>query len=142
MSLAPAPTPARFAFWTEEKLRIADTDMNGHVNNGAIGAFCEAGRAELMQAAAGPPRERTIAMALARVVIDDRGEIHYPGRVRIGCAVTRLGTSSITIEQGLFFGDLCFATAESVLVVMDPATRRPTPIPEAIRAGFAAAAPV
>lgn len=141
MSPAPAPTPERFSFWSEEKLRIADTDMNGHVNNGAIGAFCEAGRAELMQAAAGPPRERQVAMALARVVIDYRREIHYPGRVRVGSAVTRLGSSSITIEQALFCDGVCFATAESVLVVMDPATRRPIPIPAAIRAGFAAAGP-
>jgi acyl-CoA thioester hydrolase len=141
VSRAEAPDPARFTFWTEEKLRIADTDMNGHVNNGAIGAFCEAGRAELMLAAAGPPREREVAMAVVRVVIDYRREIHYPGRVRIGSAVTRLGTSSITVEQALFMDGVCFATGESVLVVMDRETRRPVPIPARIRAGFAAAAP-
>ena len=55
--------------------------MNGHINNGAIGAFCEAGRAEIMHAVAGPPEARAVGMAVARVEIDYLREIHYPGRV-------------------------------------------------------------
>jgi acyl-CoA thioesterase FadM len=53
VSRSPLPTISDFSFWTDEKLRIADTDHNGHINNGAIGQFCEAGRAELIQAATG-----------------------------------------------------------------------------------------
>lgn len=139
---SPPPTPARFPFWTEEKLRVADTDMNGHVNNGAIGAFCEAGRAEIMYEVAGPPEARRLRSAVARVAIDYRREIHYPGRVRIGTAIARIGHSSITLEQGLFQDDVCFATAEAVMVMLDPATRRPAEIPAALRAGFAALAPI
>jgi acyl-CoA thioester hydrolase len=142
MSRAPAPPAARFPFWSEEKLRIADTDQNGHINNGAIGAFCEAGRAELMQAVAGPPETRPVRMAVARVEIDYLREIHYPGRVRIGTAVARIGASSITVEQALFLDDACFATSRGVMVMLDRATRRPVPMPEALRAGFAALAPL
>lgn len=134
----PAPTEADFPFWTEEKLRIADTDMNGHVNNGATGAFCEAGRAELMMEGGGDPRARGFAMAVARVAIDYRREIHYPGRVRVGSRVSRLGTSSVTVAQGLFKDGELFATAESVMVILDPATRRPMAMPEAVRARFVA----
>ena len=120
----PPPAPARFPFWTEEKLRLADTDMNGHINNGAIGAFCEAGRAEIMHAVAGPPEDRAVGMAVARVEIDYLSEIHYPGRVRIGTCVARIGRSSITVEQALFQGDMCFATSRGVMVILDRATRR------------------
>jgi acyl-CoA thioester hydrolase len=134
----PAPTEADFPFWTEEKLRVADTDMGGHVNNGAIGAFCEAGRAELMMEAGGDPRTRPFAMAVARVAIDYRREIHYPGRVRIGSRVSRLGTSSVAVAQGLFKDGVLFATAEGVMVILDPATRRPAAMPEAVRSRFAA----
>lgn len=136
----PAPPAARFPFWTEEKLRVADTDLNGHINNGAIGAFCEAGRAELMQAVAGGARDRAVGMAVARVEIDYLAEIHYPGQVRVGTAVVRIGASSITVRQGLFLAGRCFATSQAVMVMLDPATRRPTPIPETLRAGFAALA--
>lgn len=135
------PRPSDFAFWTEEKLRIADTDMNGHVNNGAIGALCEAGRVELMRAGAGPSEGQPFVMVVARVAIDYRREIHYPGRVRIGSAVTAIGTSSITVAQGLFKDEDCFATSEAVMVLLDRATRRPAPIPEEVRARFLAIAP-
>jgi len=142
MAQPPPPSPDRFPFWTEEKLRVADTDMNGHINNGAIGAFCEAGRAELMQAIAGPPQTRGVAMAVARVEIDYLRELHYPGRVRIGSAVPRIGSSSFTVQQGLFLGETCFATAQSVMVILDRATRRPTAIPAALREGLMRLAPV
>lgn len=126
-----------FPFWTEEKLRIQDTDLNGHVNNASIAALCEAGRGEIISAVAGTPRERALASALRRVMIDYLAEAHYPGRVRIGSRIAKVGNSSITIAQALFAEDRCFATAESVIVFTDRATRRPAPMPEAWREGFA-----
>jgi acyl-CoA thioester hydrolase len=133
----PALTPADFPFWSEEKLRIADTDHNGHINNGAIGQYCEAGRAELMQAATGGRDGRDFAIAVARVAIDYLREVHYPGRVRIGSRVSRIGTSSVTVEQGLFLDGVLFARAENVLVALDRQTRRPTPIPALVRKALA-----
>jgi len=130
-----------FPFWTEEKLRIQDTDLNGHVNNASIAALCEAGRGEIISAVAGEPRSRPLATALRRVTIDYLAEIHYPGLVRIGSAITRVGNSSITIRQELFLGDLRFAAAESVIVFMDRTTRRPAPMLDAWRAATGALAP-
>lgn len=138
MTRAAQPSEADFPFWTEEKLRIADTDHNGHINNGATGQFCEAGRAELMAHCAGDREGRDFAMAVARVAIDYLREIHYPGRIRIGSLVSRLGTSSVTVEQGLFKDGVLFARSENVLVILDRDTRRPMPIPEEVRARFAA----
>lgn len=127
---------AEFPFWTEEKLRIQDTDLNGHVNNASIAALCEAGRGEIISAVAGIPRERPLASALRRVTIEYLAEVHYPGRVRIGSRIAKVGNSSITIAQSLFEEDRCFATAESVIVFTDRTTRRPAPMPEEWRAGF------
>lgn len=137
----PPPRAAEFRFWSEEKVRIADTDLNGHVNNGAIGAYCETGRADLMTEAAGAPHARSFAMALARVAIDYRREVHYPNRVRIGSAVLSIGRSSMTVEQALFVGEDCVATAENVFVILDRASRKPMPIPDAARARFLELAP-
>jgi len=130
------PTEADFPFWSEEKLRIADTDQNGHINNGAIGQFCEAGRAELLRAAAGERAERSFAMAVARVAIDYVQEIHYPGRIRVGSRVSRIGNSSFTVLQGLFMDGRLFAQAENVMVILNRDTRRPMPIPPDLRAGL------
>lgn len=129
-----------FPFWTDEKLRIQDTDFNGHVNNASIAALCESGRGDIICAVSGLPTERAMAGALRKVTIEYLAEIHYPGAVRIGSAIARVGNSSITIAQGLFKGGVCFATAESVIVFMDHGTRRPAPMPEAWRAGYAALA--
>jgi len=124
-------------FWTEEKLRIQDTDLNGHVNNASIAALCEAGRGEIISAVAGVPRERPLGSALRRVTIEYLAEVHYPGVVRIGSAIAKVGNTSITIAQALYEDDRCFATAESVIVFIDRDTRRPAPLPGPWRAGFA-----
>ena len=49
MSETPAAEHAAdFRFWTQEKLRNADTDRQGHINNAVIGTFFEAGRIEVL----------------------------------------------------------------------------------------------
>jgi acyl-CoA thioester hydrolase len=138
----PLPRPEEFQFWSDETVRVSDTDLNGHVNNGAIGAYCETGRADLMNAAAGAPHERAFAMAVARVAIDYRREVHYPGKVRIGGAILSMGNSSFVLEQALFVDGHCVATAENVMVVLDRATRKPTPIQAEAKARFLALAPM
>ena len=40
----------QYRFWCEEKLRNADTDQNGHVNNAVVATLFEAGRIELLAA--------------------------------------------------------------------------------------------
>jgi acyl-CoA thioester hydrolase len=44
--------------------------------------------------------------------------------------VGRVGRSSVTIEQAIFQDGACVATAETVVVHMDEATRRSRPLSE------------
>jgi len=132
----PAPDQHDFPFWTDEKFRIADTDLNGHINNNAIGQLYEAGRGEIISSVLGPPARREIGAALARVTIDYLAEAHYPGMARIGSRISRLGTSSITISQAIFVEGRCLGMAESVIVFLDKATRKSSPMPEHVREGF------
>jgi len=141
VSRRPAPRPEEFTFWTEEKVRVSDTDLNGHVNNAAYAAYFESARAELLTAVAGAPAEREFGLALARVTIEYRQEVHYPARLRIGSAVVAIGTTSLTIAHALFLAEACAATAASVFVLLDRATRRPRPVDEALRMRFLALAP-
>jgi acyl-CoA thioester hydrolase len=112
------------------------------VNNAAIAAYFETGRAELMTEAAGPPAARAFGLAVVRVAIDYRREAHYPARLRIGCAVRRIGGSSITLDQAIFQAQDCIASAEAVFVLLDRATRRPRPVPDDLGARFGALAPL
>ncbi|MGD9805179.1 MAG: acyl-CoA thioesterase [Hyphomicrobiaceae bacterium] len=136
---------ATFGLFTPVTIRFSDTDMLGHVNNVSVASYFEAGRCELFYKlmAEGGLTERgkaaRIDFVLARVAIDYRKEFFYPGTVEVGSRFTRLGNRSITTGYGLFIGDTCHATAESVNVFFDLETRTSVPPPSPVRALLEAA---
>ncbi|MCZ0733293.1 acyl-CoA thioesterase [Phreatobacter sp. AB_2022a] len=121
-----------------DKIRYADTDRQGHVNNAAFSTFLETGRVELLYDAGEPLAEPGAAFVIARLVLDFRAEIRWPGEVVIGTRVAKVGRSAVTLEQGLFQGGACVATAETVIVQMDETTRRSRPLSPAAAAKFSA----
>lgn len=137
---------ATFALFTPVTIRFSDTDMLGHINNVSIATYFEAARCELFyklmrdggMSERGSGHER-IDFVLARVAIDFKRELHYPGTVEVGSRFTRLGNRSITTGYGLFVGDTCHATAESVNVFFDLDTRQPVAPPATVRALLEAA---
>jgi acyl-CoA thioester hydrolase len=120
--------------WNEDVLRFSDTDMNGHVNNAAFAVFCESGRVNCLRGRLGPTREAGGYFVLAKVTIEFKAELHYPGRVRIATWIRSVGRTSVGFGQALFdeAGRLV-ATSEAVTVSMDGATRRPMPLDDATR---------
>ncbi|MBO0904443.1 acyl-CoA thioesterase [Jiella sonneratiae] len=129
-------TLASFPFRTREKLRYRDTDRQGHVNNAVFSTFFETGRVELLHSGKAPPPKGR-AFVIARLAIDFRREVNWPGEVEIGTGIAGLGNSSIRLVQAVFqHGALC-AGAETVIVLMDEATRRSTPLPEEMREALA-----
>lgn len=116
-----------------DKLRYADTDRQGHVNNAAFSTFLETGRVELLYDPEHPLARDGAEFVIVSLKIDLEGEISWPGRVDVGTRVARIGTSSITLEQALFQDDRRVATAESVIVQIDEASRKAAPLaPEAV----------
>jgi len=114
-----------FKLFTPVTLRFCDTDKLGHINNVSIAAFFEASRVELFddvirRARLGPG----IDYVLARIAIDFKSELHYPGTVEVGGRFIRVGSRSILSGYGAFSGDRCFATAEAVNVFFDLETRK------------------
>lgn len=116
--------PAR----TFDKLRYGDTDRQGHVNNAVFTTLFETGRAEVLQDTSIVALQPGQSFVIARLAVDFRAEIHWPGTVEIGTRVKAVGRSSITLVQGLFQHGKCVATAESVLVLVESTTRRSTPL--------------
>jgi len=119
--------PAR----TYDKVRYADTDRQGHVNNAAFATFCETGRVEFLFDPERPLYPPGAAFVIARLALDLRAEIRWPGTVEIGTRVEQIGRSSLTLKQALFQRDRLVATAETVIVLMHEETRRSTPLPPA-----------
>ncbi len=121
---------ARFPLWARDVLRYGDTDRQGHVNNAVFATFCETGRVQFLI----PLLPVGCSFVIARLILDYRAEIMWPGEVDIGTTVLAVGRSSFTLGQGLFVAERCVASAQSVMVLTDDETRRSTPLPEALRA--------
>lgn len=121
-----------------EKLRYCDTDRQGHVNNAIFSTFCESGRVPfLYDPSRGLPPPGT-QFVIARLTLNFIEEINWPGEVEIGTGVARIGRSSLTLNQGIFFEGRVVGTADSVIVLMDEATRKSTPLPDQARKTFEA----
>jgi acyl-CoA thioester hydrolase len=122
-----------FPLRSQDKLRYGDTDRQGHINNAVFATFFETGRVELVYEALQPALEPGHAFVIARIEIDFLGEVLWPGTVDIGTAVSRLGRSSIGLEQALYQNGQCAARAVGIVVLTDTATRRSTPLTAAMR---------
>jgi acyl-CoA thioester hydrolase len=124
--------------------RWADNDMFGHLNNAVY--------YQLFDTAINGWIQTNITLdpvaASTQGIVAESGcryfsELHFPQRLVVGLAVTRLGNSSVTYRLGVFRGAEELAADEPqaiaavghwVHVYVDKATRRPTPIPDDIRA--------
>ncbi len=127
--------PAGYSWWTDVSIRFSDQDSNVHVNNTAFAQFCEAGRVDYLFAIRNhlgiDPRS-----AIASVQISYINQLHYPGFVRVGTRLLRLGNSSYALGQGLFAGDKVVATSEAILVFFDYEKNGSRPVPTELREAF------
>lgn len=118
-----ATDPAAYRLWVTENIRFADLDLMGHVNNKAFLTFAESGRlgflTETRLWVQGESRQNVVA----RMEIDYRHELLFPGQVRIGTRVLEIGRSSYRVGMGIFGASGCAATVETVLVRVEAATR-------------------
>lgn len=108
--------PDNYAHWWTDRIRFADTDASQHVNNVAFVAYVETGRVYFCKLVLGEDAVQGEGYIVARITIDFLRELHFPGEVRIGAAVTRIGTKSFTVANAVFKDGVCVATAESVVV--------------------------
>ncbi|WP_046868736.1 acyl-CoA thioesterase [Microvirga massiliensis] len=114
---------------TSTDIRYADLDRQGHVNNAVFATFCEIGRVAFLYDPERPLAPDGTSFVIARLAIDFRAELFWPGTVEIGTGVLSVGRSSMTLAQGLFNEGRCVATVEGVIVMQDEATRRSKPLP-------------
>lgn len=129
-----AAAVASYPYWTREHVRFADLDMQGHVNNVAFAVYAESGRAAFLREIAlwVPHAERY--SVIVKLEVNYRRELMYPCDIRVGVRVTQIGRSSFTVGVGLFDGEHCAATIDTVHVRMTQATRTSVPLNDDERA--------
>ena len=122
-----------YAYFETEKIRFSDTDMIGHVNNVAFAALLESGRTAFAHAYLFPHVPPQFVVVMARIEIDYRRELHWPGTVDVASRLVSIGRSSYLVGQGLFRGETCITTGLTTLVMIDRQTRKSAPLPESYR---------
>ena len=127
--------------------RWADNDMFGHLNNAVYYQLFDTAINGWIAAHVDCDPVRTPELGVvAESGCRFLGELAFPDRLAVGLAVTRLGRSSVTYRLAVFripdggatqaddAIEPVSAVGHWVHVYVDRVTRRPVPIPDAIRA--------
>ncbi|MCO5398635.1 acyl-CoA thioesterase [Ralstonia soli] len=117
--------------------RWMDNDVYGHVNNVVYYSYFDTVvNAYLIgQGVLNPEHSDTIGLVI-ETQCNYFAPLSFPDPVVAGLRVARLGNTSVRYEVGLFRGDAQEAAAQGhfVHVYVDRETRRPVPLPDALRA--------
>jgi acyl-CoA thioester hydrolase len=126
--------------------RWADNDMFGHLNNAVYyQLFDTAINGWINTNVAIDPVTTPLQGIVAESGCRYFSELHFPERLVVGLAVTRLGRSSVTYRLGVFAAGEGSAAPEDtepqglaalghwVHVYIDRTTRKPAPIPEPVK---------
>jgi acyl-CoA thioester hydrolase len=105
-----------------------------HINNVAYAGYLENARTELIIERVIAHKAKGDNFTVRRVAIEYLGSGTYPGQVEIGTTVIDIGESSFTVGQGVFMGDLCLATGETVHVQHRKGER--VPLSDGLRAAL------
>ena len=117
--------------------RWADNDMFGHLNNAVYYQLFDTAINAWINTGTGLDPITTPSLG----IVAESGcryfsELGFPESLVVGLAVTRLGNSSVTYRLGVFRAEAQPITALGhwVHVYVDRTSRKPVPIPDAIRA--------
>ena len=116
--------------------RWADNDVYGHVNNVVYYSwFDTAVNAHLIEAGALDIHQGPVIGLVIETQCNYFAPLAFPQNVEAGLRVAHLGSSSVRYEVGLFAeGEpLSAACGHFVHVYVDRHTRRPVPLPEALK---------
>jgi len=127
-------TRDEFKYLLDIQTRWADNDVYGHVNNVVYYAYFDTliNRYLIEQGGLDIQLDHAIGVCVESQCTYKRS-ISFPDVVHAGLRVTRLGRTSVTYQIGIFRREDVCAEGSFVHVFVERATRKPTPIPPAIR---------
>lgn len=133
----PVPlTTSDFAHLSDITTRWIDNDVYGHINNVVYYEFFDTAVNGYLiaQGALDIANGKTIGLVV-ETKCNYFKPVAFPDKLRAGLRVTRLGTSSVRYEVGIFRNDDTTASAQGhfVHVYVDRATSKPVPLPDALK---------
>jgi acyl-CoA thioester hydrolase len=136
VQIAGVPRLEDFPYRLTDNVRFADLDPNQHVNNAVYATYFETGRVSLVKDRSDGLMPAGVSWVLVRLDIHFRAELRWPGTIEMGLGVAKFGRTSVTFDQVVFSQGECAASAQSVTVLIDEATRKPTPLTGEIIGNF------
>jgi acyl-CoA thioester hydrolase len=116
-------------------LRWRDLDAFNHVNNSNFMTYLEEARIRWFESLGEQWVTDAMAPLLAAVQMNYRVPIPYPAEVIVELFADRVGNSSVTIGHAIASADgaTLYADGHVVMVWVERASGRPTPLPDAVR---------
>jgi acyl-CoA thioester hydrolase len=133
--------PAPWTFGLADRVRFAEIDALGHVNNTAYMTWFESFRLPYLKARAvtdyGPDSPRLV---IKRAAVDYRSEMFNEMDYVVTGRTRALRTTSFTMDFAVWLPDpagaMCTATGEAIVVLLNRDAPGRYPIPEAGRTAF------
>lgn len=119
------------------QLRTTDLDWLQHVNNSVYGDYLQESRVDLLSAWRGAVLTHPeLSMVVASLEIAYRDQLRFRREpVAVDTWVEKVGRTSYTLRHEVREpdSDVVYVTARSVMVQVDKATGRPSPVDEELR---------
>lgn len=135
MTTPTAPAPPVLAR-VPMSVRWGDLDAFNHVNNATFLVYAQEARLAWLADVEGTWFDETRMPVVAAVQCNFRRQLTWPAEIVVELAVTRLGTTSITLAHRILDAEdagCTYADGETVLVWINPAAGTPVALPDAIR---------
>ena len=124
------------------QVRTTDLDWLQHVNNSVYGDYLQEARVDLLSTWRGDSSSSTalshpeLSMVVANLEITYKRSVHFrPDPIAIDTWTERVGRTSYTLAHEIREpdSDVVYVVARSVMVLVDKATERPTPLGDELR---------
>ena len=141
MSRPARPSRAQFRHFTQISTRWSDNDIYGHVNNSVYYFWFDTAVNEyLIRAGALDIHTGGVIGLVVETGCAYFAPTAFPDLIHAGVRVDHIGTSSVRYAVGLFANDEDAAAAAGHFthVYVDRETRRPVPLPDALRTALEA----
>ncbi len=133
----------RHRFSYPVQVRFADTDAQAHVYFSNYLVYCDEALSAYLHAI-GYPWARLVEQGIELFFVDTgyrfAGSARFEERLDVHARIGRLGTTSLTAEMTVCRADggEVIGSGHITAVMVDPKTRKPTPIPPGFRDAVAA----
>ncbi len=125
-----------YGFSTNEHLRFADVDANGHINTGSFIELMENARVSYLRqiVRSGLPYFRLV---IGRIETDFKRQMFYPGSATACARLIEAHPRKVVIGQALFDGEgQCSAVQKVIMVSLNEQTHKSTPFDPVVRAAL------